>query len=303
MQHLQSVQGGKVCINANGQRGEFFRIFQGLRQGDPLSPFLFNLVADALGNLLNKAKAKGLIKSLMTHLIPEGISHIQYADDTVLMVDPSVESIKNLKIILYCFEYLSGLKINFHKSEVIIFGAQQGEDRLFANMLNCELGSLPMKYLGIPIIDSQKLRMAAFNPIVLKMMNRLDPWKGKYNSSGGNLVLTNTCLSSLPIYMMGFYLFYDGTHKQMDSIRSDFFWQGANKKNKYHMVKWDAITRPRDFGGLGIINTKIMNICLLTKWIWKLHKEKDEIWSRLLRAKYMPNGVFVDAKCRGASQF
>lgn len=100
---IQSVKGGRVCINVNGNRGEYFRTYQGLRQGDPLSPFLFNLVADALEALIPKAKNKGYIKGLMSHLIPEGISHIQYADDTVIMVDPSVDTIRNLKLILYCF--------------------------------------------------------------------------------------------------------------------------------------------------------------------------------------------------------
>lgn len=153
----------------------------------------------------------------------------------LVMVDPSLESIKNLKIILYCFEFLSGLKINFQKSEVFCFGVQPEEEWALANMLNCKVGNLPMTYLGIPV-DSSKLRMSAFDPLVMKMRHRLDPWKGKFNSSGGNLILLNTCLSSLPTYIMGFYLLFNGNHKQMDSIRSNFFWQGANKKSKYHMI-------------------------------------------------------------------
>lgn len=147
---------------------------------------------------MDKAKNKGLIKGLMTHLLPEGISHIQYADDTVLMVEPEEESIRNLKIILYCFEYLTGLKINFHKCEAILFGMEVDEKEKWANMLNCQLGELPIKYLGIPISD-RKLNMGAFDPLVMKLRKRLDPWKGRYNSSGARSILSNTCLSSLPI--------------------------------------------------------------------------------------------------------
>lgn len=110
----------------------------------------------------------------------------------------------------------------------------------------------------------------AFEFMVAKIRNRLDPCKGRYNSSGGRLILDNTCLSSLPMYVMGFYHLYGCTHDKMDSIRGDFFWQGAGGNFKYHMVKWDAISRPKEFGGLGIINTRIMNDCLLTKWIWKI---------------------------------
>jgi hypothetical protein len=84
----------------------------------------------------------------MKNLIPGGISHIQYADDTVIMVDGSDKSIINLKLILYYFEWLTGLKINFYKSGVFVFGVPQAEKERMANMLNCVLGELPLKYLG-----------------------------------------------------------------------------------------------------------------------------------------------------------
>ena len=83
---------------------------------------LFNLVADALSALLDKAVQKKHITGILDHLIPGGISHIQYADDTVIMIDGSESSVLNLKLILYCFEWLFGLKINFHKSDVYVFG-------------------------------------------------------------------------------------------------------------------------------------------------------------------------------------
>jgi hypothetical protein len=66
---------------------------------------------------------------------------------------------------------------------------------------------------------------------------------------------------------MGFYLLKDGVHKTMDNIRAKFLWQGAKEKFKYHMAKFEMVCRPKDQGGLGIINTKIMNESLLVKWI------------------------------------
>jgi hypothetical protein len=114
--------------------------FRGLRQGDPLSPLLFNIVADVLGVMLDKAINKGHIKGVLDYLIPRGISHIQYADDTIIMIDGSDQSIQTLKLILYCFEWLTGLKINFHKNEVFVFGMPQLEKERKANMLNCVLG-------------------------------------------------------------------------------------------------------------------------------------------------------------------
>ena len=150
-------------MNVNGIRSPYFKTFRGLRQGDPLSPLLFNLVADALGVTLDKAKNRGRIKGVLDNLIPGGVTHIQYADDTVIMVDGSAESIRNLKMILYCFEWLIGLRINFHKSEVFVFGVSQKVKEEMANNLNCVLGELPLKYLGIPISDSH-LNISAFIP-------------------------------------------------------------------------------------------------------------------------------------------
>ena len=171
--------------------------------------------------MINKAVSHGHIKGVLEDLILGGISHIQYADDTVIMIDGSDTSIRNLKLILYCFEWLFGLKINFHKSEVFAFGVPHSEKLRMANMLNCVLGNLPLKYLGIPISD-RHLNIEAFSPIILKMSKRLDPWKGKNLTSGGRQILTNSCLSSFPLYCMGFYGLQDGVHKKMDGVRSKF---------------------------------------------------------------------------------
>jgi hypothetical protein len=218
------------------------------------------------------------------------------------MVDGTDLSILNLKLILYCFEWLSGLKINFHKSEVFVFGVPQQQKEKMANMLNCKLECWPMTYLGIPISEG-RLGRNTFTSLKNKMTKRLDPWKGKHLSSGGKLILTNSCLSSLPIYTMGFYLLPKGTHEEMDSIRGKFFWQGADEGNKYHMAKMDTICRPKDQGGLGILNTTRMNESLLVKWIWKIVQGSDDLWFKILQAKYMPNGNFFQSKTRGASQF
>lgn len=89
----------------------------------------------------------------------------------------------------------------------------------------------------------------------------------------------------------------------MDSVRARFFWQGASDKFRYHMAKWEMVTRPKDQGGLGIINTKTMNESLIVKWIWKILLEPNALWFRLLKAKYMRNRSFFATNDRGGSQF
>jgi hypothetical protein len=102
---------------------------------------------------------------------------------------------------------------------------------------------------------------------------------------------------------MGFYLLPEECHKKMKSVRSKFFWRGAEDKFKYHMVRWDVVLWPREFGGLGILNTQVLNDCMMAKWIWKLYQQKGGLMARLLRAKYMRHGDFFRSKGAGDSQF
>jgi hypothetical protein len=138
------------------------------------------------------------------------------------MVEGDDCSIVQMKFILYCFEWLSSLKINYHKIEAYIFGKGSEEENRIANMLNCKLGEMPMRYLGIPISDG-KLGKAVFNVVSEKFAKRIPPWKGKFMSSGRRPILTNSSLSSLPTFTMGFYLLPKGTHKRMDQHRARFF--------------------------------------------------------------------------------
>ncbi|EEE50862.1 hypothetical protein OsJ_31313 [Oryza sativa Japonica Group] len=91
---------------------------------------------------------------------------------------------------------------------------------------------------------------------------------------------------SAPMYAMGFYLLPEGFHSKMDSARSIFYCQGVGEKKKYHMIKWEALCRPKDFRGMGFLDTRIMNISLLSKWVMKLE-----------------NGAFSRVQRRGALNF
>jgi hypothetical protein len=98
------VSGGSVCVLANGEESGSFKIGKGLSQGDPLSPFLFNLVGDVLNRLLARASDKGLTRGLMRNFRPQGVLTLQYTDDTLLFASSDDECIKNLKVVLKLFE-------------------------------------------------------------------------------------------------------------------------------------------------------------------------------------------------------
>jgi hypothetical protein len=115
------IWGGHVGIKINDQVGPNFQTKKGLRQGDPLSPLLFNIVVDMLVILIKRTKAEGQINGVVPHLVEDGLSILQYVDDTLIFLDHDIEKAKKL-LLLCAFEKLSGLKINFHKSEIFCFG-------------------------------------------------------------------------------------------------------------------------------------------------------------------------------------
>jgi len=132
--------------------------------------------------------------------------------------------------------------------------------------------SFSQKKKGIPVSDAH-LEIKALKGVPKKLRKRLQPWKGRKMTSGGRLILTKTSLSSLPIYTMGIYLLQECVHQQMDSVRANFFWQGANDKLKYHMVKWRNLCLPHE--------------ALIGKWGWRmLQADKGCQCSSLLQGRH-----------------
>ena len=105
-------------------------------------------------------------------------------------------------------------------------------------------------------------------------------------SVGGRLVLINSIMSSLPMFMMSFFEIPREVLKKLDYFRSRFFWQSDEHKKKYRLTKWEVVCTPKDQGGLGVLNLDVHNKCLLSKWLFKLING-GRVWQQLLRNKYL----------------
>jgi hypothetical protein len=240
------------------------------------------------------AQKNNLIKGLVPKYVKNGVAILQYADDTILCIQDEKEQASHLKLLLYLYEAMSGLKIIFSKSEVIMISQDENKSIEFSNMFNCAVGSWPIKYLGVPVAGS-RLHVVDWLPICEKMLKRLDGWKGSALSLGGRLVLINSYLSNLPIYAMSMYWLPVSTLNRMDTARKRFFWQGGNLKRKYHLVKWTKITKPKSKGGIGVKDLRKMNISLLCKWWWKV-ENGDGIWHEIITKKYLKKGGIAQVK-------
>jgi hypothetical protein len=255
----------------------FFQTRKGLRQGDPLSPVLFNVVADMLTVLIERSKSHDLFDGLVPHLVDGGISILQYVDDTILFLEDDLIKAGNLKLVLGALEKLSGVKINFHKSELFGFGERKDRIADYVEMFGCKEGEMPFRYLGIPM-SSRKLLNKDWSIVEERFQKKLSSWKGKLLSSGGRLVLINSVLSSLLMFLMSFFKIPKGAVEKLDYYRSRFFWQCDEHKKKYRSAKWSILHKPTSVGGLGIIDLEVQNKCLLSKWLFKLLNEDGVRW-------------------------
>ena len=192
----------KFSVLINGALCGFFENYRGLRQGDHLSSLLFVVVMEANSKMMDKAVTEGRLSgfnvgtSIGDHL---QVTHLLFADDMLVMCDIDIDQM----LFLSWFEIVLGLKINLDKSKLVPMGVVPNFEML-VDALGCKQGSLPMKYLGLPLGAKWKDR-AVWNPIIEKVERRLAGWKRLYLSKGGRLTLIKSTQSNLLTYLLSIF--------------------------------------------------------------------------------------------------
>jgi hypothetical protein len=298
----------KTCISTvqfsvlvNGSPEGFFGNSRGLRQGDPLSPLLFLLVMEVLSKMFRKSEEAGLIRGFMAGVLGGSevrISHLLFADDTIVFCDAVPEQVMHIRKVLSCFEAVTGLKVNLAKSEMVPVGVVDSMPSL-ANLLYCRIGALPMLYLGMPLGAPYK-GLSVWNSVLEKIERRLASWQTLYLSKGGRLTLLKSTLSSLPTYFLSLFTIPVSVAQRIEKLQRNFLWGGMGDGVKYHLVRWDQVCSPMDCGGLGVKNLTLFNKALLGKWLWRFGVEETHLWRRVIVAKYgMEWGGWRSKPCRG----
>ncbi|XP_028106830.1 uncharacterized protein LOC114305894 [Camellia sinensis] len=282
----ECVSTARILILVNGSPTKEFNPQKGLRQGDSLSLFLFNLVVEALNILLQRAMELRLLKGVSVGANDEvKLSHLQFADDSLLFCEVELLEVLNLKRILRCFEVASGLKINYHKSVVCGIGISGSALTEFAFLLNCKTQNLPLKHQGLPL-GANPRRKKTWKPIVAKVKLRQAGWKMRLLSYVGRLTLMKAVLSSIPVYYLSLFKLTKGIAKELDKIQASFLWGGPDLKRKIHLVKWSEVTKSIKQGGLGVRRIRDANVCLLLKRWWRFASELVSLWYKVICSKY-----------------
>ncbi|XP_071713183.1 uncharacterized protein [Rutidosis leptorrhynchoides] len=278
-----------ISILVNGSPTHEFTPQRGVRQGDPLSPYLFIIAVEGLNSLIKHAIESNLYNGIEIGRYKVLVSHLQYVDDTIFFGEWSRRNMGNLFKLLKCFEIFSGLKVNFSKSCLYGVGLKKESIEAMANYIGCRVGTFPFMHLGLPI--GQKMnRLHHWEFVIEKFKSRLVDWKAKSMFFGGRLTLIKSVLSSLPLYAFSLFRVPSNVINALEGIRRKFFWGGSDDKSKISWVRWDTLLLPYEKGGLNIGSLKAKNLALLGKWWWRFRVENNAFWVKIIKSLYGREG-------------
>ncbi|KAJ9561163.1 hypothetical protein OSB04_006323 [Centaurea solstitialis] len=264
----------KASVLINGSPSKEFNLNKGVRQGDPLAPFLFILATEGLAVAMKEARQNNIFKGVCLNNSEDEVSIFQFADDAIFVGEWSLANAKNL---ILC----SGLTINMSKSRLMGVSVSKEETTRIANQLKCKEESIPFVYLGLPVGGNTN-RVASWQPLINKFKAKLNSWKAKTLSFGGRLCLCKSVLGTLGNYLFSLYKVPAKVINLLESLRSKFFWGGTDDKKKINWLAWNKVISDKHAGGLGIGSLRALNLALLFKWRWRELTEIDIKWQKVV---------------------
>ncbi|KAJ0749948.1 putative RNA-directed DNA polymerase [Helianthus annuus] len=277
------LKSANSSVLVNGSPTFTFKCEKGMRQGDPLSPFLFLVVMEALSVMVIKAINGGIIKGISTPSNGPNISHLLYADDAIVMGEWSRGELINVVRILRCFFICSGLRINIGKSYLFGIGVGLVDIEEMANLIGCKFDCPPFNYLGLKV-GANMNRISNWSPVIESFRARLAKWKSHFLSIGGRVVLIKSVMESLPSFYFSLYKAPKKIILDLEAMIKKFLWGGSGEEKKMHWVAWEKVSRPKNHGGLGLSKLEVINNSLLTKWGWRFKTEENNLWKKIIIA-------------------
>ncbi|WKA13278.1 hypothetical protein VitviT2T_030594 [Vitis vinifera] len=229
------ISTASFSVLVNGTSKGFFQSSRGLRQGDPLSLYLFVIAMEVFSYFLKRVVDGGFMSGCKVKGRNDKgvqISHLLFADDTLVFCQASQDQLTYLSWLFMWFEAVSRLRINLEKSELIPIGRVENIDDLALDF-GCRVGSLPSTYLGLPLGAPFK-SVSVWDGVEERFRKRLAMWKRQYLSKGGRATLIRSTLSNLPIYFMSLLKLPSSVKRRLEQIQRDFLWGGGNLERKPH---------------------------------------------------------------------
>ncbi|KAG6401482.1 hypothetical protein SASPL_138339 [Salvia splendens] len=266
---MECVSTATMQVIWNGSPTSVFKPERGIRQGDPLSPYLFVLGMEKLSHSINKSVQDGDWDPIRLARHGSSISHLFFADDLVLFCKVDMKNTRTLKSILDKFSHHSGHKVSASKTQLFfspntdISLAQAIQNHLQFRSV-CNLG----KYLGIPIFHGMVTKNN-FQYLIDKVRARLSGWSASSLSLAGRITLAKAVLTAIPSYCMQVVLLPAAVITEIEKLIRHFVWGASNGKKKLPLVSWVFVCQPIRSGGLGIRDLRVHHKAFMVKFdVW-----------------------------------
>jgi len=280
----------KYRIRVNGELTEEIIPQRGLRQGDPLSPYLFLICAEAFSCLLNSAEERG--ESIGVRVCQEApsINHLLFADDSLLLFKIDNESADHVQNILSLYENCLGQTINKDKSS-IMFSKNTRDEVKVTLMSELDIASEAHngKYLGLPTYMG-KSKSQTFTYLKDRVWKKIQGWKEKLLSKAGKDVLIKAVAQVIPTYAMSCFDLTKSLCDDIGKLICRYWWSQQEKENKMHWLSWDLLCSRKERGGLGYRDLHLFNLAMLARQGWRLITAPESLCAQVLMAKYYSDG-------------
>ncbi|XP_061342057.1 uncharacterized protein LOC133288347 [Gastrolobium bilobum] len=270
----------------NGSRTQGFYPQRGLRQGDPVSPYLFVLCMEKLTHLIMDEVDRKAWHPIRAGRAGPQISHLMFADDIILFAEASLSQMECITGCLEKFSRMSGQCVSMEKS--CIYFSKNTTQEIVSTLADAS-GFKVVKgigcYLGTLMRHGRTSRQHYSN-VIGRVQNRLQGWKTKCLSLAGRITLTKSVISAMPMYHMQNNSLPIHVCQEIEKLQRNFIWGDSYAKRKAHYVAWEQLYEPKECGGLGIINLRVQNEAFMQKRAWMLINKLNSLWSRDLLGKY-----------------
>ncbi|KAJ9535153.1 hypothetical protein OSB04_un001767 [Centaurea solstitialis] len=282
-------------VVVNGESRGYFPGRRGIRQGDPLSPYLFTLVMEGFSLLFKQCISEAGSFGYHHGCQDLELTHLCFADDLFVFTRGDVQSVEVLKKALSLFASRSGLAPNLQKSDIFFGNVAPNVREVILHCLPFRSGTFPIRYLGVPL-SPVVLRPVDFSPLITRVRLRIQNWKSKFLSFGGRKQLVSSVLQSLQLYWMAVFLIPSGVVHEIEKLLRNFIWTQGEPSVGKCKVAWDMVCRPLENGGLGFRRLALWNRALLMKNLWFILTNKDCLWVSWVRSYALRNAFFWTAK-------
>ena len=283
---LSCVTSMSTSLLFNGASLEPFKPSRGIRQGDPISPYLFILCMEYLGLLIEEKCQGKLWHPVKASRSGPSFSHLFFVDDLILFARADPVSCVAVKDALTKFYTKSGQTISEEKSQVFFSPNIDPNQRdMLSGLLGFQQTSNLGKYLGFPL-KHPRTNNQEFGFVLDRVKKKLAGWKANLLSMTGRTMLIQASSSTILAHVMQNAYLPNKILEGVDRVDRNFLWGSTDNSKKMHWVNWRKVTRPKAVGGLGLQTAKGRNTALLAKLNWRLHTEGNALWARVLKAKY-----------------